>query len=95
MMRELGGVLGIALTVAAFAAAGSYTSATTFLDGFTPAIATTSGFAVLGAFIGTQLPGRTGTAGEPRPTAVATALAEGDLVTPTPSLAAETDAADR
>src|SRR5262245_16397758 len=38
MMRELGGVFGIALAVAVFACAGSYASAATFVDGFSPAI---------------------------------------------------------
>ncbi len=35
LMRELGGVFGIAVTVAVFAAAGGYASASTFVDGFT------------------------------------------------------------
>src|ERR687887_176368 len=39
MMRELGGVFGIAVAVAVFAAAGSYASPAAFLDGFAPAIA--------------------------------------------------------
>ena len=38
MMRELGGVFGIALVVAVFAGAGSYASAQAFIDGFAPAI---------------------------------------------------------
>lgn len=58
MMRELGGVFGIALAVAVFAGAGNYASPLTFLNGFTPAIAVSTGFALLGALIGTQLPGR-------------------------------------
>ena len=37
MMRELGGVFGIAIVVAVFAAAGSYASSDTFVDGFAPA----------------------------------------------------------
>ena len=39
MMRELGGVFGIAISVAVFAGAGSYASAAAFSDGFAPAIA--------------------------------------------------------
>jgi EmrB/QacA subfamily drug resistance transporter len=39
MMRELGGVFGIAVLVAVFAEVGGYTSAAVFTDGFTPAIA--------------------------------------------------------
>ena len=38
MMRELGGVFGIAVVVAVFAAAGSYASPVAFVDGFAPAI---------------------------------------------------------
>ena len=36
MMRELGGVFGIAVVVAVFAGAGSYASADAFIDGFAP-----------------------------------------------------------
>ena len=39
MMRELGGVFGIAVAVAVFAGAGSYASPQAFTDGFAPAIA--------------------------------------------------------
>ena len=43
MMRELGGVFGIAVAVAVFAGAGSYASPDAFLDGFTPAVAVAAG----------------------------------------------------
>ena len=39
MMRELGGVFGIAVAVAVFAGAGSFASPAAFLDGFAPAMA--------------------------------------------------------
>ena len=39
MMRQLGGAFGVAILAAVFAAAGGYTSATVFSDGFAPAIA--------------------------------------------------------
>jgi EmrB/QacA subfamily drug resistance transporter len=58
MMRELGGVFGIAVVVAVFAAAGSYASASTFADGFGPAIGVSSGLAVCGALAALALPGR-------------------------------------
>jgi len=58
MMRELGGVFGIAVVVAVFAAAGSYVSASTFADGFGPAIGVSSGLAVCGALAALALPGR-------------------------------------
>jgi len=58
MMRELGGVFGIALAVAAFAGAGGYASAATFVDGFVPALAVSAGLALAGAVSALALPGR-------------------------------------
>jgi EmrB/QacA subfamily drug resistance transporter len=58
MMRELGGVFGIAIAVAVFAAAGSFASPDAFLDGFAPAIAVTAGLSLAGAVTGLALPGR-------------------------------------
>jgi EmrB/QacA subfamily drug resistance transporter len=63
MMRELGGVFGIAVTVAIFAAAGSYASAQAFADGFQPAILVGAGLALAGAITGLALPGRRASAG--------------------------------
>jgi len=62
MMRELGGVFGIAVAVAVFAAAGSYASPDAFTDGFTPAILVAAGLSVAGAAAGLALPGRRGAA---------------------------------
>jgi EmrB/QacA subfamily drug resistance transporter len=58
MVRELGGVFGIAVAVAVFAGAGSYASAQAFTDGFVPAIGMAAGLALVGAVIGLALPGR-------------------------------------
>jgi len=58
MMRELGGVFGIAIVVAVFAGAGGYASAQTFMDGFTPAILVASGLALAGAASALALPSR-------------------------------------
>jgi EmrB/QacA subfamily drug resistance transporter len=58
LMRELGGVFGIAVTVAVFAAAGGYASAQSFVDGFTPAILVAAGLSLTGAVAGLALPGR-------------------------------------
>jgi MFS family permease len=58
MMRELGGVFGIALAVAIFAGAGSYASPAAFSDGFVPAIAVAATLSVVGALAGLALPGR-------------------------------------
>ncbi len=57
-MRELGGVFGIAVAVAVFAAAGGYATSQSFVDGFGPAIGVSSGLALLGALCGLALPSR-------------------------------------
>jgi hypothetical protein len=67
MMRELGGVFGIALAVAVFAAAGGYASPQAFTDGFTPAILVAAGLSVAGVIAALGLPGRRGA---PRPAAL-------------------------
>jgi MFS family permease len=58
MMRELGGVFGIAVSVAVFAGAGSYASVQAFTDGFAPAIFVAAGLAFVGALAGLALPSR-------------------------------------
>ena len=58
MMRELGGVFGIALAVTVFAGAGSYASADAFTDGFSAAIGVTAGLAAAGALTALALPRR-------------------------------------
>ena len=58
MMRELGGVFGIAVAVAVFAAAGSYASPQAFTDGFTPAILVAAGLSLAGLVAALGLPGR-------------------------------------
>ena len=58
MLRELGGVFGIAICVAVFAGAGSYVSPQAFVDGFAPAIVASAGMALLGAAIGLLVPSR-------------------------------------
>jgi EmrB/QacA subfamily drug resistance transporter len=58
MMRELGGVFGIAVAAAVFAGAGSFASADAFLDGFAPAIAVVAALSLTGAIIALALPGR-------------------------------------
>jgi EmrB/QacA subfamily drug resistance transporter len=62
MMRELGGVFGIAVLVAVFAGAGSYASPVGFLDGFGPAIAVGAALSLAGAIAGALVPGRAATA---------------------------------
>jgi EmrB/QacA subfamily drug resistance transporter len=58
MMRELGGVFGVAVAAAVFAGAGSFASADAFLDGFAPAIAVVAALSLTGAIIALALPGR-------------------------------------
>ena len=58
MMRELGGVFGIAVVVAVFAATGSYASAEAFTDGFGPAIGVGAALSLAGAAAGLALPAR-------------------------------------
>jgi hypothetical protein len=67
-MRELGGVLGIAVTVAVFGASGGFASPADFVDGFTGALIAAAGLSLLGAVIGLRLPSRR--AGVPRTIAV-------------------------
>jgi EmrB/QacA subfamily drug resistance transporter len=65
MMRQLGGVFGIAILVAVFTGAGSYASAQAFTDGFVPAIVVSALLSLAGAIAGAALPARrraTGTA---------------------------------
>jgi EmrB/QacA subfamily drug resistance transporter len=58
MMRELGGVFGIALAVAVFAGTGSFASADAFLNGFAPAIAVVAALSLAGAIVALALPSR-------------------------------------
>jgi EmrB/QacA subfamily drug resistance transporter len=77
MMRELGGVFGVAVAAAVFAGAGSFASADAFLDGFAPAIAVVAALSLAGAIVAIVLPGR-GQADETVPVhAVATVESEG------------------
>jgi EmrB/QacA subfamily drug resistance transporter len=57
-MRELGGVFGIALTVAVFGAYGGYGSAQEFVDGFGPAMAAAAALSAAGAAAGLAVPAR-------------------------------------
>ena len=66
-MRELGGVLGIALGVAAFSGAGSYASPGDFSDGFVAAMGVSAGLSVLAAAAGALLPSRPAILAVPAP----------------------------
>jgi len=58
MLRELGGVFGIAIAAAVFAGAGSYASPQAFVDGFGPAVGVAAGLALAGAVAALVLPAR-------------------------------------
>jgi EmrB/QacA subfamily drug resistance transporter len=58
MARELGGVFGVAIVAAVFAASGSYASPASFVDGFGPAIGVAAALSLVGALAGLALPGR-------------------------------------
>jgi hypothetical protein len=64
MIRQLGGAFGVAVQVAVFAAAGSYASTHTFINGVRPALGACATLALLGVTAGTTLRAR-------RPAAVA------------------------
>jgi hypothetical protein len=57
-MRQLGGAFGVAIPAAVFTAAGSYSSAGAFSDGFGPALAAAAGLALAGGLVALALPGR-------------------------------------
>jgi len=67
MLRFLGGMLGIAMLVAAFSATGSTASPQAFTAGFSPAMATAAFLSLLGAVTGLLLPARAATKLAARP----------------------------
>jgi len=73
MVRQLGGVFGIAILVAVFSGAGSYASPQAFTDGFGPALGVTAALALLGALTALGLPGRRSALAPAPPAAVAEA----------------------
>jgi EmrB/QacA subfamily drug resistance transporter len=73
MMRELGGVFGVAVSAAVFAGAGSFASPDAFLDGFAPAVGLLAVFSAVGAVVALALPGRSRT-GESTPAGAVPAL---------------------
>ncbi len=56
MMRQLGGVFGVAIGAAVFTGAGSYASPQAFGDGFGPALGIAAAFSLLGALTAVILP---------------------------------------
>ncbi|MBG0564754.1 DHA2 family efflux MFS transporter permease subunit [Actinoplanes aureus] len=58
MLRILGGVFGVGVSVAVFAAAGGYASPGQFSDGFAAAMAAVAVFAFIGVLIALGMPGK-------------------------------------
>lgn len=61
--RELGGVFGIAVAVAVFAANGELATPSGFADGFAPALGVAAGLSLVGALVATLVPSTTTTPG--------------------------------
>jgi hypothetical protein len=57
-LRQLGGVFGVAVCAAVFAAHGGYSSPATFTAGFGPAIGVCAGLSLAGAIAGLATPSR-------------------------------------
>jgi EmrB/QacA subfamily drug resistance transporter len=68
-LRQLGGVFGIAICAAVFAAHGGYASAATFTSGFGPAMGACAGLALTGATAALIIPRRQRAAATPGPDA--------------------------
>jgi EmrB/QacA subfamily drug resistance transporter len=75
MLRQLGGVFGIAIVVSVFAATGSFGSPQGFTDGFGPAMAVAAALALAGAAAALGVPGRPRTHHAPAITSAAPAPA--------------------
>lgn len=58
LLQELGGIFGIAVAVAAFAAAGGYESPGDFLTGFGPGMGVAAGLALAGLAASLGVPPR-------------------------------------
>jgi hypothetical protein len=63
----LGGALGLAVTVAVFAATGTVAGPDSFVDGFGPALAAAAALAALGAVAALAVPRGRRSAAEPVP----------------------------
>jgi EmrB/QacA subfamily drug resistance transporter len=66
-LRQLGGVFGVAICAAVFAARGHYATPATFVAGFGPAMAACAALALLGAAAGLIIPGRKAAPASPVP----------------------------
>jgi hypothetical protein len=58
MLRQLGGVFGIAIAVAVFGGTGSFASTRAFTDGFTAAVGVSAALGIAGAVAALGIPAR-------------------------------------
>jgi EmrB/QacA subfamily drug resistance transporter len=76
-LRQLGGVFGVAICAAVFAARGGYASPAVFTRGFGPAMGACAGLALAGAIAGLAIPSRRSATSAPgAPTSTPAAVAE-------------------
>ena len=61
-IREVGGVLGVAVLATVFAHSGSFVSPDAFVDGLTPAVWVGAAVLAIGALLALLIPGRLGAA---------------------------------
>ncbi|GAA0588734.1 DHA2 family efflux MFS transporter permease subunit [Paractinoplanes ferrugineus] len=81
-MRQLGGVFGVAVVVAVFAATGSYLSVPAFVNGFTAAMVACAALSLAGVLSGSVVPKRASSTGE-HPAATDGLLSRRDRLTGT------------
>src|SRR3954447_20922487 len=80
-MRQLGGVLGVAIVSAVFAANGSYAGPAAYADGVAPAVLVTAAIALVGSAVGLRVGPRRGvSAAAPADLTVAKATVGADAV---------------
>jgi MFS family permease len=81
MLRILGGVFGVAVTVAVFAGVGGYASTEEFSAGFAAAMGTVTALAFIGMLVGLGMPGSRPTT-ITEPTRATSAVPQGESAQP-------------
>ena len=82
MLRQLGGVFGVAICAAVFAAHGGYASPAAFVSGFAAAMGACAGLALAGAASGLVIPRRR----QPTPATPPTPVQNDTLKNDTPKI---------
>ncbi len=86
-LRQLGGVFGVAICAAVFAARGGYASPAAFVTGFGPAMGACAGLAFAGAIAGLFVPGHRSAPAAPARHSRASADRDRSLETQLPAVA--------